>query len=675
MSYLRKKYIKNSDEENSNEELSDKQSKKIKKINKKEFTNIESDSEQNLLIKYNKILKEYWGYDTLKPTQFEVIKKVIVDKYDVCAILATGFGKSICYQLPHLITNKCVIVVSPLIALMLEQGLEMQNKNIPVAIFNSDATKKKKEEMKKEILKGKNKLIYMTPEYLITAEDFIKELHANKNLVMVCIDEAHAVSTWGLDFRPGYTKLGVIRQWVPSVPILTLTATASTKVREDITSILKLNEPESIIGNFDRPNLLIRVEPRHDDIMLNISTLLNKYVNEYIIIYCKTRDETNELTAKISSILRIKCGSYHAGMSDLERQSVQQDFIDGEIKCIIATIAFGMGINIPNVRLVVHYNCPKNIESYYQEIGRAGRDGKNSECVLFYSTKDFKVNRYFLRSIQNPIQHIYQENQIRSIEKYVYSLECRRKVILENFGQHIESCANCDNCLKKIAKINDVKLNDYTIQVLMILNILSKINDKFGMGMTVYILLGKKSKTKDWMESYAEFGSGQNYGGENWWKNLIRHMINNDLIVETHAKGAFYSTLSMTSKGSDLRTKLITRYQNYTNITLAQNDHEENCDSENSKSYSKYQIKFPKIPDDPVKTKINKSTRTKSTTKPLQSKKIDLDENTTKNKSKTKKNIKKPIDTEINDLDELDQLINSSSYRLKKKLSVESDSD
>ena len=715
MSYLKKKYIKDSSDSESDKSTSIITKTNLKKnINKKISSDSDDDSissneiikskekknsiitkskniinsDEELLSEYNKLLKKFWGYDGLKPTQFEVIRKVLIDKSDVCAILATGFGKSICYQLPHLITGKSVIVVSPLIALMLEQGLEMEKRNIPVAVFNSDTSKKRKEEIKKEILSGKNKLIYMTPEYLLTAEDFIKELDSNDNLVMVCIDEAHAVSTWGLDFRPGYTKLGVIRSWVPSIPILTLTATASTKVREDIVSILKLSNQQPIIGNFDRPNLLIRVEPRHDDIMLNISALLNKYANEYIIIYCKTKDETDELADKINTILGIKCGSYHAGKSDLDRQLVQQDFIDGEIKCITATIAFGMGINIPNVRLVVHYNCPKNVESYYQEIGRAGRDGKNSECVLFYSTKDFKINRFFLKSIQNPAQHLYQEKQIKCIEKYVYSMDCRRKVILENFGQYIESCTNCDNCLKKIRKEKTVELVDYTIQTYMVLNILSKINDKFGLGMTVYILLGKKSKTKDWMESYPEFGSGLNYGGEDWWKTLIRHMINNDLIQENQVKGAFYSTMGLTTSGAKLRSKIINKFPNYNllSLTKAQSDildQEQEYDSNeqsNIESYFECQIKFPIIPLDLIKKnksiKTNKSTKTVKTNSNLELKKIDMNKIDIKKEpyiSQTKSTSNK--NQNEHDFDELDELIGSSSYRLKKKLSVDSDSD
>lgn len=531
---------------------------------------------------YNKILKKYWGYESLKNEQFIIINKIIEENKDICAILATGFGKSICYQLPFLISKKCVIVISPLIALMHEQSHDMISKKIPIAVFNSETTAKKKDDQKKEILNGTNKLIFMTPEYFIKAENFIKSIE--DELLMVCIDEAHAVSTWGLDFRPSYTKLGVIREWVPNTPILTLTATASTKVREDISNILKLNNPELIIGNFDRPNLLIRVEPRNDDIMIQIENLLNKYKNDYMIIYCSTRDETDALANKINN-LGIKCASYHAGMNDKLRTETQQEFIDGTLKCIIATIAFGMGINIPNVRLVIHYNCPKNVESYYQEIGRAGRDGLPSECVLFYSAKDFRVNRYFLQSIENPVYKNYQENQIRQIEKYTYSHECRRKLILENFGQSIESCISCDNCLNKDKKKENINLVDYTKEVYLILNILYKLNDKFGSTMIINILLGKTAKVKYFMTEYEEFGSGISFGNLDWWKALFLNMKNDDLVQENQVTKSFFTTTGLTSKGINLIKKLLKAFTTYKDLLIG----------EDTDKYKEIIIEYPEI--------------------------------------------------------------------------------
>lgn len=566
---------------------------------------------------YNKILNKYWNYEAVKPEQYTIISNVLEGK-DVCAILATGFGKSICYQLPTLISKKCVIVVSPLIALMHEQSEEMKNKNIPVCVFNSVTKTKEKEQTKTGLTKGEYRLIYMTPEYLIKSEEFLKKLVEIDNLAMVCIDEAHAVSTWGLDFRPSYTKLNVIREWIPDIPILTLTATASTKVKEDIIKILCLESPFEVVGSFDRPNLNIKVFPRSDDIMFNLSSLLNTYKNEYIIIYCKTRDETDKLAETINDF-GIKCESYHAGINDKKRNEIQQGFIDGNYKCIVATIAFGMGINIPNVRLVIHYNCPKNMESYYQEIGRAGRDGKPSECYLFYSKKDFLVNRLFLKEIKDDIYRNYQENQIRLIEKYVYSTECRRKLLLINFGQKIESCINCDNCLKKISYAkNELKedLTDYTKEIFILSSLLNKINDKFGAGTTVNILIGKESKVKQFMTNYEEFGSGITFGNENFWKELIRLMITNDYLTETQVKGSFGSTLSITNKGKILRNKLIKKYPTYLDL-LQDIENIQEIEDNNYDNYNNYKIMLPTIKVEKSKkvSKTNKKTNPVKTVK------------------------------------------------------------
>ena len=564
---------------------------------------------------YNKILLKYWKYPSLKPEQYTIISNVLEGK-DVCAILATGFGKSVCYQLPTMISKKCVIVLSPLIALMHEQGEEMKNKDIPVCVFNSTKNEKEKEQLKVGLTKGECRLIYMTPEYLIKSEHFLKKLVEIDNLAMICIDEAHAVSTWGLDFRPSYTKLNVIREWIPEVPILTLTATASTKVKEDIIKILGLSNPYEVVGNFDRPNLTIKVSPRSDDIMYNIGSLLDKYKNEYIIIYCKTRDETDKLAENINKY-GVKCESYHAGICDKKRNEIQQGFIDGTYKCIIATIAFGMGINIPKVRLVVHYNCPKNIESYYQEIGRAGRDGKPSECYLFYSKKDFYVNRLFLKTIVDDTHRAYQESQIRLIEKYVYSSECRRKLLLINFGQYMESCTSCDNCLRKLDTTQPhVKedLTDYTKETFLLLELLNRIDNKFGSGMTVSILLGKQSKVKAYMTKFEEYGSGLAFGNEVWWKEFIRLLMNNDYLIETQVKGSFGTTISLTNKGKTLRKKLVSRYPKYLDLLQECEDLNDNDDSSNSEHYSKYRIMMDTIKVESQKKTTKTKTKTKTTT-------------------------------------------------------------
>ena len=495
---------------------------------------------------------------------------------------------------------------------MHEQGQEMENKNIPVCVFNSSNTESEKNLHKDSMLDGEFKLIYMTPEYLIKSEKFVKELVQNDNLAMICIDEAHAVSTWGLDFRSSYTKLNLIREWISTVPILTLTATATTKVKDDIIKILGLVNPFEIIGNFDRPNLFIKVLPRSDDIMNNIGPLLNKYKNEYIIIYCKTRDETDKL-AEVINNFGINCDAYHAGISDKKRNAIQQQFIDGDIKCIIATIAFGMGINIPNVRLVIHYNCPKNIESYYQEIGRAGRDGLPSDCYLFHSSKDFYVNRIFLKSIPDPVYRNYQESQIRLIEKYVYSNECRRKLLLVNFGQQFESCVKCDNCQNK-TNINKqiVQKQDYTKQIYLLLNLLTRIDNKFGMLTIINILIGNGKKIKEYLTKFDEFGTGISFGNEMWWRAFLRLLINEDYLIEIQVPGMFGTTIGLTNKGKICRKNLITKYPKYLNLLQAIQsayDNDDDNDDNSSQSYDNFKLMFEQIiVETKSKTKAKKTT-------------------------------------------------------------------
>lgn len=511
---------------------------------------------------YDKILNKYFGYDALKKEQFDIINKVVNEKRDIMAILATGFGKSICFQMPHLITGKSVIIVSPLIALMTDQKSEMEKRGIPVCVLNS--TNKDKTHEKQKILHGKNKIIYITPEYLEFCEDFITELNNNDAICLVCIDEAHCVSSYGFEFRQSYTKLGVFREWLPDVPILALTATATNKVRNDISRILKLNDPYILIGSFDRPNLYISVNASKKNVEDDLYDILIKYKTDYIIIYCKTRDETDNISKAINRF-GIKSCSYHAGMSNTERETIQQKFIKKEIKCIVATIAFGMGINIPNVRLVIHYGCPKNIESYYQEIGRAGRDGKPSECIMFFSKKDFALNRFFLKDIKNSNHHAYMENQIRIIEKYVYSTECRRKTLLECFDGKVDkqnNCNNCDNC----KNVKNIIKKDVTLETYYILKIIDYLDGKCGTNLVINILRGSKAKNiTQHIKNHIFYNIGR-HKSVDWWKSIVRLLINNDYLCEVQIRNRYGTVINITKKGLSWLKQI--KYKNIDSKTI-----------------------------------------------------------------------------------------------------------
>jgi RecQ family ATP-dependent DNA helicase len=532
--------------------------------------------------KYNKIVKRKFGYSSLKPQQFDIINKIINEQCDVVGILATGFGKSLCYQMPYLITKKSVIVVSPLIALMNDQMIELQKINIPCTVLNSTCTNKK--EVMNEILGGENRIIYITPEYIEYCEQFIKLLVENEQLCLVAIDEAHCVSTWGLDFRKSYTQLYKIKEWLSTntegefiesnIPLLAVTATASSKVQKDMIKMLKLENPYVVVGDFDRTNLYISVKKKTKNAYDDLYNLLNKYKNEYIIIYCKTRDDTEKLSDVINE-WNIKSLPYHAGISSNKKNETQQKFIDGEIKCIIATIAFGMGINIKNVRMVIHYNCPKNMESYYQEFGRAGRDGLYSECYLFYSKKDFILNNLFLKEIKDPVHKLYQQEQINMIERYVVSNICRRTLILKSFDStyNKNKCENCDICINSTNNIVEIK-KDFTIPTLIILRLINKLNGKYGCNTYINILRGSNAKNVfQSMKTLKLYNVGKVNSVE-WWKELIDKLIQEKYIEET--KISFGSTLKCSKLGIQLINKINTKYtkvrQLYDNIKFDDND-------------------------------------------------------------------------------------------------------
>lgn len=503
-----------------------------------------------LRIKYDKYLKKYFGYDSLKVLQFKIIYYIIKKKKDICGILATGFGKSICYQLPFLLTKKNVIVISPLISLMEDQMDTLRKLNIDVCCLNSN--NKNKSADKYDILKGNNKIIYITPEYLLNCQDFIKKLSSNDNLCCFAIDESHCISSWSDNsFRPEYRNLNCLREWAPDVPILTLTATANDKVVNDIVQFLNLRNPKIIKSSFDRPNLYLGVSNKSKDIYNDLNQLLKKYKNEFIIIYTRTRDYTEKI-AKVVRDCGIKCLPYHAGLNTDLRHNSQQQFMDGKVKCIVATIAFGMGINNRHVRLVVQYGCSGDLTSYYQEIGRAGRDGKESECHLFHSTNDFRLNRFFMSKIEDVNFRRYKEEQIVKMEKYVFTHACRRKYILAHFGEDYQNkCNHCDNCMN----VHSYSTKDLTNETKLIIELINSLFNNFGCTLLVQILRGSKAKKIKSFFKLKLYNKGKKYN-EKWWKEFIRILITNDILVEKTLEGRFGSVIHIGDTGKQWYKKI-----------------------------------------------------------------------------------------------------------------------
>lgn len=388
-------------------------------------------------INLNETLKEHFGFEQFRTNQKEIIESVISGQ-DTLAIMPTGGGKSICYQLPALVFDKLTIVISPLIALMKDQVDGLRANGIEADYLNSTIEDVEHQRILDKIENNVLKLLYIAPESLAYIDHLINE----DNIAMIAIDEAHCISSWGHDFRPAYTQLGYIKDKLPNIPVLALTATADKATREDIVTQLNLQNPKRFISSFNRPNLYLEVRPGQDRIKQIIS-FISQRQNESGIIYCLSRKSTEDLAAKLNNA-GINAGAYHAGLNSETRNRVQEEFINDDVQVICATIAFGMGIDKSNVRWVVHYNLPKNIEGYYQEIGRAGRDGIDSDTLLFYSFADVIQLRKFAENSSN---EEFQLAKLDRMQQFAESLNCRRKALLSYFGEtQAEDCGNCDNC-------------------------------------------------------------------------------------------------------------------------------------------------------------------------------------------------------------------------------------
>ncbi|MEK6918670.1 MAG: ATP-dependent DNA helicase RecQ [Nanoarchaeota archaeon] len=391
------------------------------------------------------LLKRHFGYDNFRPMQKEVIDEIIKGN-DTLVIMPTGGGKSICYQLPSLTFEGITLVISPLISLMKDQVDSLNANGISAEYINSSQTQGEIEEIKARIQMGEIKLLYIAPERL-SQEEF-KEFLKTQKISLIAIDEAHCISEWGHDFRPEYRNLKKLREEYPKIPISALTATATEKVRLDIIKQLSLKEEKVFISSFNRKNLILKVVEKNRDVD-RIIELLPKYKDESVIIYCFSRKDTESIAKNLTNY-GFSALPYHAGLSPETRRNNQELFIKDKINIIVATIAFGMGIDKPDVRLVIHHTFPKTLEGYYQEIGRAGRDGLESDCIMFYSNSDKRKHEYFIDMMTDREKAAHATTKMEEVMSYCEEEGCRRKHILKYFGENYkeENCQACDKCIE-----------------------------------------------------------------------------------------------------------------------------------------------------------------------------------------------------------------------------------
>lgn len=391
-------------------------------------------------------LKKYFGYDEFRPLQKEIIARVLLGK-DCVVLMPTGGGKSLCFQLPALMLPGMTIVISPLISLMKDQVDALRANGISVDLINSTLSQNDIADVMEKAKAGKLKILYMAPERLSVPgfEDFLHELQIN----LIAIDEAHCISEWGHDFRPDYRNLKVLRKKFPRIPIIALTATATENVRKDIVKQLDLEDAQIFISSFNRPNLSYEVLPKKDSFG-SIIALLRDYRDASVIIYCFSRKDTEMLVDKLTAH-GFSAAAYHAGLDAKKRMENQERFIRDEINIMVATIAFGMGIDKPDVRLVIHHSLPKSIEGYYQETGRAGRDGLPARCVLFFSYADKFKHDFFIQKIADAAEQKKTQENLEQVLSYGNLRGCRRRFLLNYFNETCTqtNCGNCDGCVAR----------------------------------------------------------------------------------------------------------------------------------------------------------------------------------------------------------------------------------
>ncbi len=489
------------------------------------------------------LLKRFFGYDRFRPLQQDIIDNVIAGG-DSLVIMPTGGGKSLCYQLPALRLDGITLVVSPLIALMKDQVDALKANGIKAEFINSTLPYEEMVRIRGEALRGEIKILYVSPERL--ALEGFRWLLNSLNVSLVAVDEAHCISEWGHDFRPDYRGLGALRRSMPNVPFIALTATATHRVRDDIVTQLGLLDPKRFVASFNRANLNYEVRNKRDSFS-QLAELLESRRDQSAIIYCFSRKETEELAVDLQG-LSLKARPYHAGMDSDARRRTQEDFIAGEFPIVVATIAFGMGIDKPDVRLVVHYSIPKSLEGYYQETGRAGRDGLPSDCVLFYSYGDKSKQEFFINRIEDDVERQNARDKLTHVVDFCQLQTCRRRYLLDYFGDETVSngassnnCQGCDVCLMPREQF------DATVIAQKILSAIVKTDQRWGIAHISAVLLGSKRKRVLEMghDNLSVYGIVDDFD-RNQIREIAAQLVAEGLIYQNSHE---YSTLGVTDKG------------------------------------------------------------------------------------------------------------------------------